>query len=144
MYAYELCRKYQEALNRKDLESILDLFTADATAKAPLLGELDVLTFHQRVFEPCGYAVTRLTNVFDGLHHTRSVALQFMYTWTFPAGRQVWVEGMSVFELDEERKKFSRLTVIYDPTEFRRDLKEDSAELNVIPARKDEPVCLAA
>lgn len=144
MYAYELCRQYQEALSRKDLESILDLFTAGASVKAPLLGELDILTFHDRVFESCGYAVTKLTNVFDGLHHARSVALQFMYTWTFPGGRQVSVEGMSVFELDEERKKFNRLTVIYDPTEFRRNLKGASAMVRVPPYRKQYPFRLAA
>lgn len=144
MYAYELCRQYQEALNRKDLESILDIFTVDATVKAPLFGELDVLTFHDRVFVSCGYAVTKLTNVFDGLYHARAVALQFMYTWTFPGGRQVSVEGMSVFELDEDRKKFSRLTVIYDPTEFRRNLKGDSAEVRMTRDRKQEPIRLAA
>lgn len=144
MYAYELCRRYQEALNRKDLDSLLDLFTIDALAKAPLLGELDVPTFHHRVFEFSGYAVTRLTNVFDGLHHARSVALQFMFTWTFPAGRQVSVEGMSVFELDEERKRFNRLSVIYDPTEFRRNLKESSAKMRMIHAKKQAPTCLAA
>ena len=144
MYAYELCRKYQEALNRKDLESILDLFTVDASVKAPLLGELDVVSFHHRVFESCGYAVTRLTNVFDGLHHARSVALQFMYTWTFPGGRQASVEGMSVFELDEERKKFNRLTVIYDPTEFRRNLTGGSAQARMMQARKRDTMRLAA
>ncbi|WP_420476917.1 nuclear transport factor 2 family protein [Noviherbaspirillum sp. ST9] len=144
MYAYELCRKYQEALNRKDQEAILDLFTNDASVKAPLLGELDVMTFHQRVFESCGYAVTKLTNVFDGLHHARSVALQFVYTWTFPGGRQVSVEGMSVFELDETRKKFGRLTIIYDPTEFRRNLKGASAEMRMAMDRRQEQFRLAA
>jgi hypothetical protein len=144
MYAYELCRKYQEALNRKDLESILELFTIDASVKAPLLGELDVLTFHHRVFESTGYAVTKLTNIFDGLHHARSVALQFMYTWTFSGGRQVSVEGMSVFELDEDRKKFGRLTIIYDPTEFRRNLKGEAAEMRFAQGRRQEPMRLAA
>lgn len=144
MYAYELCRKYQEALNRKDREAILDLFTNDATVKAPLLGELDVRIFHERIFESCGFAVTKLTNVFDGLHHARSVALQFVYTWTFPGGRQVSVEGMSVFELDEQRKKFGRLTIIYDPTEFRRNLRGGSAEMRFAEGRKQEQYRLAA
>lgn len=144
MYTYELCRRYQDALNRKDLVSILELFTLDATAKAPMLGELDVLAFHNRVFESCGYAVTRLTNVFDGLNHARSVALQFMYTWTFPAGRQVSVEGMSVFELNEDQNKFKRLAIIYDPTEFRRKLKKGSGEMRMMQAMKHAPARLAA
>lgn len=33
---------------------------------------------------------------------------------------------MSVFGLDENRKKFGRLTIIYDPTEMRRNLKGDN------------------
>ena len=124
MYAYELCRKYQEALNRKDLDAIFELFTLDACIKAPMLGELDVRTFHSRIIDSCGYAVTRLTNVFDGLHHARSIALQFQYTWPFPGGRSVSLEGVSVFEIDDAQKKFKRLTVIYDPTEVRRHMKE--------------------
>ena len=144
MYAYELCRRYQDALNRKDLKSILELFTNDASAKAPMLGEMDVVSFHNRILESGGYTVTRLTNVFDGLNHARSVALQFMYTWTFPAGRQVSVEGMSVFELNEERNKFNRLVVIYDPTEFRRNLKEGSAGLRMMQVIKHAQDRLAA
>ena len=38
MYAYELCRKYHEAVNRKDLVATLNLFVPGATAKAPLSG----------------------------------------------------------------------------------------------------------
>ena len=144
MYTYELCRKYQEALNRKDFDSIIDLFTANATVKAPLLGEQDARAFHAHVFESGGYAVTRLTNVFDGLHKARSVALQFLYTWTFPGGRTVSVEGVSIFEIDEERRKFKRLTVIYDPTEIRRNLREQQAEDAISRIRQKQPELLFA
>lgn len=144
MYSYELCRKYQEALNRKDLDAILDLFTVDASVKAPMLGELDVRAFHQRVFESCGFAMTKLTNVFDGLHHARSVALQFQYKWTYPSRRTVSVEGMSVFEIDEGRKKFNRLTVIYDPTEARRNLKNRSDDAPLFRTRRQRPASLYA
>jgi hypothetical protein len=144
MYSYELCRKYQEALNRKDLQGIHELFTLDASIKAPLLGTLDVRTFHDRMFESCGYAVARLTNVFDGLHHARSVALQFQYNWTFPRGRSVSLEGMSVFELDDDHKKFKRLTVIYDPTEVRRNLKDTTFDIPLIrTVQKPAYLCAA-
>ena len=131
MYAYELCRKYLDAANRKDLPAVLDLFAPDSTIRAPIQGILDVKEFHVRLFRPQTQAIAKLKNIFDGfgeLSKTRSIALQFSYTWILGTGKALTIDGMTVFELDERLKKFKEMLIIYDPTVLRMHLQEVSSD----------------
>ncbi|SNS64509.1 hypothetical protein SAMN06265795_104265 [Noviherbaspirillum humi] len=118
MYAYEMCRKYQEALNLRDLPAIAALFKPDALIKAPLSGTMGVIPFHERLFAHGRYAIARLENVFDGMTKTRSIALQFTYTWVLSGGHTIVLDGMTIFEIDDAERKFQKVTFIYDPTEL--------------------------
>ena len=133
MYAYELCRRYQEALNLKDVQAIAELFKPDAAIKAPLSGVMGVVPFHQRLFAHGRHAIAKLENVFDGMTKTRAVALQFTYTWVFGNGRTIVLDGMTIFEIDDVERKFQKVTFIYDPTELLAHIrKEGLAEALVL------------
>lgn len=122
MYAYELCRKYQDAVNRKDIDAVDDLFVPGAKVKAPLSGITEVRPFHAQLFAGSRHAIARLINVYDGVNGTRSIALRFQYTWVMKAEGTVVLDGMNIFEVAEDPRKFSSVTIIYDPTELRRNL----------------------
>lgn len=122
MYAYELCRKYHEAVNRKDLAATLKLFVPGATAKAPLAGEVDIEEFHDRLFACSGQGVSRLIDVFEGLGTSRNVAMQFHFRHEVD-GRTIEVEGLTVFEYDEASRRFRHLKMIYDPSPLLRPAK---------------------
>lgn len=125
MYSYELCRQYQDALTRKDLDAVLKLFVREATVQAPLSGTLNVEDFHKRLFSGSSSAIARLKHVFDGLGEPKTTALQFSYTWVFSDGSVVVMDGVSIFELaKDDNSKFKKLTIIYDPTNLRRHLNE--------------------
>lgn len=124
MYAYEQCKRYRQALAQKNLDAIMALFTPDATVKAPLSGNMDARTFHERLFRTPTHAITKLTNVFDGLNNAQAIALQFCYVWILKNGERLEIDGMTVFEMDMALQKFTRMTVIYDPTLVRRHLEE--------------------
>lgn len=123
MYTYELCRRYQDAINRKDLPGVLSLFVSEAVAKAPISGVLSVKEFHSRIFAHDRHGIARLKNVFDSVGRTKAVALQFDYTYVVRNGQPVAFDCITIFEKDENVKKFKSMTIIYDPTELRRHLK---------------------
>lgn len=128
MYSYELCRQYQEALLRKDLAAVLELFMDSATVKAPISGTLGVKEFHTRLFSNSRLAIARLTNVFDGLGKARTAALQFSYTWILKDGRLMVMDGVSIFEIAEEALKFRHLTIVYDSASVRKYLNRNEIE----------------
>jgi nuclear transport factor 2 (NTF2) superfamily protein len=128
MNAYAQARKYQDALNRKDLAGILSLFTSDATVKTPIYGVSGVQEFHERVFALQKQSIARLTNVFDGRTKANSIALQFSYTWVLNSGEVFAFDGVSIFELDDSSRKIARLNVIYDSTELRKHLNQTQIE----------------
>ena len=83
MYAFELCEKYQDAVRRKDLDAVQDLFAPDAIIESLVQGALGVDEFHLRLFRTKTQAIAKLEEVFDGnreLNVTQSIILQFTYT----------------------------------------------------------------
>lgn len=119
MLAFELIRRYRLALAARDLNQINGLFLPSATVSTPESGSVPAADFHSRLFEKRKDAVTRLENVFDGLGKT-VLALHFTYSWFLRTGQTLRLEGMSLFYFDEAMGKFSKLCLIYDPTELRR------------------------
>ncbi|NEX59511.1 nuclear transport factor 2 family protein [Noviherbaspirillum galbum] len=127
MFAYELCRRYQRAVNARDMDQILDLFVPDAMATAPISGTLPVREFHLQLFRHNERGMTQLRNVFDGLMGERSIALQFDYTWTREGDIPLVLQGVTIFDLAGTKDKLAGLTMIYDASELRKYLAGQQA-----------------
>lgn len=119
MFAYDQCREYLRCLNKRDLDAILRLFTEHAEVSAPLSGNVTARDFHHNLFQRSNRSVARLVNVFSSVGRTDATALQFHYTWVFPVGRVVELDGLSIFEFARESSLIQHLKIVYDPTELR-------------------------
>lgn len=83
--------------------------------------------FYRGLFADTNRSVTRLLNIFLPSGETPSVALHFHYTWTLKSEKIVHFECVDVFELTADKKKFSKLTIIYDTAPIRGDFEASHA-----------------
>ncbi|WPY94425.1 nuclear transport factor 2 family protein [Limimaricola variabilis] len=119
----DLCHRYLDALNTGDLEGVRALFTPDAEIVSPLYGVRPAHDFYAELFADTSRSETTLLNVFDSSFEGRSVALHFRYVWTLASGKVVEFECVDVFELTEDRQRFTRMTIIYDTAPLRADFE---------------------
>ena len=116
----ELCNHYLNALNEGSLDKVLALFTEDAVVHSPLYGEMPADAFYRDLFSDTRQSETQLLNVFDAADNGKALALQFHYRWTLQSGEVVSFEVVDVFELADNRDRFTRLTIIYDTWRIRQ------------------------
>lgn len=128
MYAYELCRRYQGAINRKDLPAVLDLFVPGAIAKAPISGMLQVGEFFPRLFRHDKICIARLSNIFESMGAAKATALRYDCTCVLKNGKLINFDCLTIFEIDEDRKRFSSVSIYYDASDLRRYLKDEQIE----------------
>lgn len=121
MTTKQLCTDYLDALNRGDLDAVRAMFTDDGSVVSPLYGVRPAFDFYADLFSDTSRSVTTLLNVFDTSNGTNSVALHFRYQWTLADGKQVAFECVDVFELNDARDRFTKLTIIYDTAPLRGD-----------------------
>ena len=119
----ELCDRYLAALDAGGLGAVRALFTPDATVASPLYGVRHAHDFYAELFADTRQSETTLLGVFDGTDG-RSVALHFRYAWTLASGKRVLFECVDVFELAPDRRRFGKLTIIYDTAQLRADFAE--------------------
>lgn len=128
MNVAELCRKYQDALSRKDLPAVRSLFTPDAVVTAPVSGKANVEQFHTYLFSNTRKTVARLPNVLAARQDPPSITMQFSYTLSVANGDVAVIDGIAVFGIDEALGQFRSLDFIYDPTEIRRFMDDAGIE----------------
>ncbi|MGR3499394.1 MAG: nuclear transport factor 2 family protein [Limimaricola soesokkakensis] len=119
----DLCHRYLDALNTGDLESVRALFVPGAEIVSPLYGVRPAHDFYAELFADTARSETTLLNVFDSSADGRSVALHFRYVWTLASGKVVEFECVDVFELAEDRQRFTKMTIIYDTAPLRSDFE---------------------
>ena len=125
--ATEICKQYLDALNEGSLEKVLSLFDPNAVVDSPLYGEIPATTFYTDLFADTNRSETNLLNIFDSIGGNSSVALHFHYTWTLKNGKIVDFECVDIFEITPDRKKFTKLKIIYDTAPVRADFSESKA-----------------
>lgn len=121
----ELCRSYLDALNEGNLDAVLDLFTKDAQIVSPLYGESSAKVFYKALFDDTNQSDTTLLNIFDNSKTGSSIGLHFKYLWTLASGKKVSFECVDVIEIDQEKQKFSKLTIVYDTAPLREDFEQN-------------------
>ncbi|WP_326507618.1 nuclear transport factor 2 family protein [Noviherbaspirillum album] len=126
MYSFELCRKYQEAINRGNLEQALTLFADEATVNAPLTGQSSARKFHEWLLGTTKETITRLKHVFQSLDSSGALAMQLHYTWVLSNGKTLEFEGVMIFEFTADRMSICKLTIIYDTEPIRTHVSQSA------------------
>ncbi len=121
-----LCRSYLTALDTGDLNAIDRLFAADAKVVSPLYGVWPAQPFFKSLFAATAKSTTTLINVFDSSQNGAAVALQFRYVWTLATGKTTKFDCVDVFELTADRRRFQKMTIIYDTAPLRTDADWES------------------
>lgn len=120
----EICRQYLDALDEGSLEKVLSLFDPNAVVVSPLYGEMPASTFYKNLFADTNRSETKLLNIFESISGDSSVALYFHYIWTLKSGKIVEFDCVDVFEITPDRKKITKLKIIYDTVPIRADFNE--------------------
>lgn len=129
MTAIEMCKQYLAALNEGSAEKVLSLFEPHAEVVSPLYGKLPAAAFYRDLFADTNHSETTLLNIFDSVSDS-AVALHFSYVWTLKNGKRVAFECVDVFETKPNRKKFTKLTIIYDTAPVRGEFEESHQASN--------------
>jgi hypothetical protein len=130
MYAFELCRKYQHAINNGQFDRALAFFASNATVTTPIAGTMTAVEYHDQLVRHTKQAIVRLRNIFEGLNSAPSIAMHLHYTWILKTGKVIEFNGVDLYEFTPDRKKFSSLTIIYDSAPVRQHLtKEEIAAI---------------
>lgn len=114
MRILRLCERYQEALSKKDLLAVQELFTEDAIISAPISGTANVRDFHTYLFASTKKTVLRFPNVIRLRAEKAVVSLQFSYTLSIHTGQVTVLDGVATFGIDENTMKFKSLAIVYD------------------------------
>lgn len=124
MSAIELCQKYQDAMSRKDLPALEELFTPDAVVNAPISGTANVRQFHSYLFANTKKTAARFGNAIRHRDKSNSITLPFSYILSIASGEVAVLNGITRFEFEENLQRFKEITFIYDPGELRHLMNE--------------------
>lgn len=112
-----LCKQYLNAINTGSLPLVLSLFESpDAVVRSPIYGQMTAGTYYRILFSDTRHAIVRIRHVYEALSNAPSIALHFSYTCITSNGHTVEFDGVDVFELTADQTRFTKLTIIYDPT----------------------------
>ena len=125
--ATEICMRYLDALNEGSLEKVLSLFDPNAVVVSPLYGEMPATTFFKVLFADTNRSETKLLNIFESISGNTSLALYFHYIWTLKSGKIIEFDCVDVFEITPDKKKFTKLKIIYDTVPIRADFNASQA-----------------
>ena len=125
--ATEICMRYLDALNEGSLEKVLSLFDTNAVVVSPLYGEMPATTFFKVLFADTNRSETKLLNIFESISGNTSLALYFHYIWTLKSGKIIEFDCVDVFEITPDKKKFTKLKIIYDTVPIRADFNASQA-----------------
>lgn len=123
MYAFELCRQYQQAINSGDLDRVLALFEPDATVTTPVAGTMGVADYHRQLFSFTRKATVRVRNLMEGLSGAPSAGLYLDHVLELHDGGSIEFSGVNLYEFTTDRLRIVRLTIIYDSAPIRARLE---------------------
>jgi len=123
----EICKQYLDVLNEGSLEKVLSLFDPNAVVVSPLYGEMPATTFFKVLFADTNRSETKLLNIFESISGNTSLALYFHYIWTLKSGKIIEFDCVDVFEITPDKKKFTKLKIIYDTVPIRADFNASQA-----------------
>jgi hypothetical protein len=110
----QLFNKYLKYLNEGDLKCILKLFEDDAIVISPIYGESRATSFYKALFSDTKNSNTKLIDISKSIYHPNIVMLHFNYVWNLRNGDSASFDCIDIFELNTQKDKFSKLTIIYD------------------------------
>ena len=114
----EMCARYLAAVERRDLEAVLALFTDDGIVVSPLYGEAPARDFFSAFLTDTDGAQLELVDVYEA-SDPRRFALHLRSRWTLSGGFVTNLDAVDLVELAPDQDRFSRMVVVYDSAQVR-------------------------
>jgi steroid delta-isomerase len=115
----QLVATYLNSLAAADSDSILSLFTPDATVNSPLYGSLGAADFYPRLFADTAESNLTLRATMVGEREGRPVvSFWFDFDWILANGEPAPFTVVDVAELDHDGR-ISQLHIVYDTAPIR-------------------------
>ncbi len=116
----QIAKTYLGALERSDLQTILDLYTKDGIVHSPLYGPRRAADFYTALFKDTGRAKIGLKGVTEGkqVDGRPLITIWFQFKWTLPSGQPAHFECVDVLEVDNTGH-IAALHIIYDTVSAR-------------------------
>ncbi|MET0401112.1 MAG: nuclear transport factor 2 family protein [Cystobacter sp.] len=111
----EIAKTYLSALEKSDLQTILQLYTPEGVVHSPLYGPRRAVDFYTALFKDTGRARIGLKGVTQGkqIDGRPLITIWFQFDWTLPSGQPAHFECVDVLEVDEH-SRVAALHIIYD------------------------------
>jgi len=114
----EIAIKYLEYLEKGAIESVLDLFNADAVVDSPIYGIKKASQFYSELDNDTSASKLKLNGIFEQ-NESNNLALYFTYKWTLKNDQQVEFDVVDIINFDTENK-IQKLKIIYDTVVARK------------------------
>jgi len=114
-------KRYLEALNRDDRETLVSLFAPTGRVYSPFLGEMPVREFFDRLGQATRRSVITPLDIMPSCAGNRRVAAFFRYDWTVSDGTLISLELVDLFDFEPDRALIRKLTIVYDTYPVRQE-----------------------
>lgn len=113
----DFINSYFKALEAKNYELMLSLFSDDACVHSPLYEEVNAKSFYKNLFAQTSESKIKVLETFEG-NKPKTRAVHFTYEWSLKNDSSVEFECVDVFYTNDEGK-ITKLVIIYDAKEAR-------------------------
>ena len=111
----DLGERYLNALEKGELEEILELFSSDGQVISPVYGRLRADKFYDTLFDDTLNSELQLHHSICD-HKANKLAVYFTYRWTLKDDSLLIFDVVDILVLDDNHK-IKELTIVYDSRE---------------------------
>lgn len=120
MNAADLVPAYLSALERADLDTVLELFAPGAVVHSPLYGPMPATEFYPALFADTSRSQLTLKGTAEGTTEDgrRLLTFWFHFDWRLPSGAEAPFDVVDVAELTDDGR-IATLRIVYDTVDVR-------------------------
>ena len=104
--------RYLRAMERGDLDTVCACFTADATIRSPVYGDVAIRTFYERLFADTRRAEVNIQQIYRAQTKPDHWAVHFAYRWERKTGDNVSTDLVDLFEFNGDH--IAKLRIVFD------------------------------
>jgi ketosteroid isomerase-like protein len=108
-----LIRRYLAAMEKADLDGVLDCFAPTGTAMSPTYGEMPARAFYETLFADTVEVRLKVRSIYAATDSPQKWMAHFDYRWQRKEGAVVDTELVDLFEISDGR--IDTLRVIFAP-----------------------------
>ncbi|KXU31318.1 MULTISPECIES: nuclear transport factor 2 family protein [Sphingobium] len=110
-----IVRAYLSAMEKGDLNGVLQCFAADGTVISPVYGEEPVRPFYEKLFADTISASVDLHSLYVSPTQPERLIAHFAYRWSRHGQPDVDTDLIDLFEFDPQSDRIGRLRIVFAP-----------------------------